>query len=198
MQTFPTLTESGGHLSVPALAGATRVIQTKTATCPTARAIRFIACPFWASSPKTSGLVNVTVVDPGGARRSNETLMKTRPRHFVVGSTKRCASRFDQLFRADNRATIHFVRFLERDVTCGSSRQDLVVGTELAGQRPREMNEDLVPQGIETVTLDRIYHGEEILFLVQVVRSIDVVDARVHREERGGGGVRQFFHVDGE
>src|SRR5262245_17513049 len=63
MQASPTLAESGGHLSVPAPAGATHVAHsTKSAIWPTTRGIRFIASPPWASSPKTSEFVDGTVV----------------------------------------------------------------------------------------------------------------------------------------
>src|SRR5207237_5726601 len=50
--------------------------------------------------------------------------------------------------------------------------------------------------GVESLTLDGIDHGNEILFLVQIVRRIDLVDALILRDERGGG--RDLLHIDGE
>src|SRR6266542_6952090 len=59
----------------------------------------------------------------------------------------------------------------------------------------RSNDQDLLPQGAELLTLDRIDHGNEILFLVQIVRGIDRVDARVLVEQRPLGS-RHLEHVD--
>jgi len=47
-----------------------------------------------------------------------------------------------------------------------------------------EGDEDLVPQGVEPVTLDGIDHRKEVLFLVEVVGGVDRVDAPVAIEQR--------------
>src|SRR5207249_5151126 len=98
------------------------------------------------------------------------------------------------LFPTNNRTTIHFVRLDESDFGIGSggSRLDLLIRKELMRRKSRiEHDEDLLPQGIESVTLDGTDHRNEILFLVQIVGSIDSVDARVLPDDRGGGSVRQ-------
>src|SRR6266542_1732079 len=105
------------------------------------------------------------------------------------------------LFRANNRTAVHFVRHNESDFRMGSgrSRQDLLVRGELVRRESRvENDEDLLPQGIEPVTLDGIDHRSENLLLVQIVRSVDRVDARVVREQRAFGAGRHLFHIDGD
>jgi hypothetical protein len=67
------------------------------------------------------------------------------------------------------------------------------------GREPRiEDDEDLMPQRIEALTLDGIDHGNEILLVVQIVRRIDLVEALILRDDRGGRGFRQLFHIDRE
>src|SRR5262245_52108310 len=86
------------------------------------------------------------------------------------------------LLRANDRATIHLVRDDNRNLGIGSSgsRQDFSIGKELVrGKSGIEHDEVLLPQGIESVTLDGIEHGHEILFLVQIVRSVDLVDTSI-------------------
>jgi hypothetical protein len=61
-----------------------------------------------------------------------------------------------------------------------------------------ENDQDLSPQGIESFALDRIDHGNEIPLLVQIVRSKDLIDARVVVDIRVRGRVRQLLHIDGE
>ena len=81
---------------------------------------------------------------------------------------------------ADNCTTIDFVRHDKGDFADVSSILDLHIREELVGRKPViENDEDLLPQRIESVTLDGIEHRNEILLLVQIVRSIDRVDALV-------------------
>src|SRR6185437_4497256 len=106
-----------------------------------------------------------------------------------IGTSPLAAARslVPRLFLANNRATIHFVRHDEGDFGsgAGSSGQDLRFRDELVGRKPGiENDEVLSPQGIESLTLDSIDHGYEILFLVQVVRRVDLVDAPVPPDER--------------
>src|SRR5258708_32500566 len=61
-----------------------------------------------------------------------------------------------------------------------------------------ELDEDLVPQGIEVLTRDGAEHGRESLRLVQVIRNEDDLEARGVREDLGGGTVGQLFHVCGD
>src|SRR5262245_57737633 len=63
------------------------------------------------------------------------------------------------LARANNRTTIHFVRHDESDFGIGSGRRrlDLLFRNELARRKSLiENDEDLSPQGIESLTLDGI------------------------------------------
>src|SRR5215467_8733985 len=98
--------------------------------------------------------------------------------------------RSSSLFPANHRTTIHFVRLVESDFGIGSggSRLDLFLRKELLRRKTRiEPDEDLLPQGVASVTLDGMDHGNTILFLVQILRSIDRVDARVLPDDRGRG-----------
>src|SRR4026207_865084 len=84
------------------------------------------------------------------------------------------------LFPADNGTAIHLFRHDESDFGIGSggSILDLSVREELRRRKARiENDEDLEPQGIKSITLNRVEHRNEILFLVQIIRSKDNVDA---------------------
>jgi hypothetical protein len=52
-----------------------------------------------------------------------------------------------------------------------------------------------VPQGVEPLTLDGIDHRKEVLFVVEIVRGIDRVDAAVALEQRAFSS-RHLEHVD--
>src|SRR5262245_25604694 len=95
-----------------------------------------------------------------------------------------CGGRFifPLSFLAHNCRSVHFVRNNESDfwMRSAGSGLDFGVREKLVRSKARiEHNEDLQPQGIESITLDSIEHRHEILFLVQIVRSIDDVDAPV-------------------
>src|SRR6476646_1424630 len=100
---------------------------------------------------------------------------------------------------AHDRITIHFTRVDEGDLTGLRSGQDVSFRGELVRRDSRiELDEDLVPQGIEVLTRDGAEHGRESLRLVQVIRNEDDLEARVVREDRGGGTVGQLLDVDGD
>src|SRR5437899_5538582 len=102
---------------------------------------------------------------------------------------------------ADHRATIDLVGRNERDLGIGSlrSRFDLLVGNELAWRKARvEYDKDLLPQRLESITLNGIDHRKEILFLIQVLGREDLVNTRVLRNGRGRSIFGQLHHVDGE
>src|SRR6267378_3674275 len=89
---------------------------------------------------------------------------------------------------AHDRITIDFARVDEGDLAGLRSGQDVGFRGELVRRDPRiELDEDLIPQGIEVLTRDGAEHGRESLRLVQVVRNEDGLEPRVVREDRGGG-----------
>ena len=92
-----------------------------------------------------------------------------------------------------------FEALIKYNLTSLRSGQDVGFRGELVRRDSRiELDEDLVPQGVEVLTRDGAEHGRESLRLVQVIRNEDGLDARVVREDRGGGFVRQLKHVDGD
>jgi hypothetical protein len=79
----------------------------------------------------------------------------------------------------------------------GSSRsgQDLIFGNELVRRGSGvELDQDLMPQGIELLALDGIDHGNEVLFLVQIVhqKSEGIAKTRVRQEPGCGHALREF------
>src|SRR6266487_6931098 len=69
------------------------------------------------------------------------------------------------LLRSNDRTAVDLVRRDERDFRIGPSRsrQDLVLRRELVRSDSRvEDDEDLVPQGVEPLTLDCIDHRKEV------------------------------------
>src|SRR5256885_6765227 len=100
------------------------------------------------------------------------------------GAAPRPGSLFSAVLApANNRITIHFVRWDEGDFAGLRSGQDVRFRGELVRRGSWiELDEDLLPQGIESLTRDGIDHGREILLLVQIVRNIDDLDALVVRE----------------
>ena len=94
------------------------------------------------------------------------------------------ARRGDNLAPANNRITIHFVRIDEGDLAGLRSGQDVGFRGELVRRGSRiELDEDLVPQGIEVLTRDGAEHGRESLRLVQVIRNENDLEARVVRDD---------------
>ena len=76
------------------------------------------------------------------------------------------------LFGPDHRTTIRFARVDECDfgIRAGGGLLDLHIRKELMRRKSLvENDQELSPQGIESITLDGIDHGNEILFLVQIV-----------------------------
>src|SRR6266542_6231237 len=103
------------------------------------------------------------------------------------------------LLRSNDRTAVDLVGRYERDLRIGTSRsrQDLIFGNELVGSESLvEDDEDLVPQGVEALTLDGIDHREEVLLVVEVVRGVDRVDGGVVLEQRLRR--RHLEHVDGD
>src|SRR5947207_1571510 len=138
----------------------------------------------------------------------SETWVSVRPgccrrvrRRTEPAGTKRPAGLRDLgvRFPTHDRITIDFARVDEGDLTGLGSGQDVGFRGELVRRDSRiELDEDLVPQGIEVLTRDGAEHGRESLRLVQVIGNEDGLEARVVREDRGGGIVRQLKHVDGD
>src|SRR5436190_5181868 len=103
------------------------------------------------------------------------------------------------LLRSNDRAAVDLVSRDEPDLRMGTgrSRQDLILRGELVGSESLvENDEDLVPQGVHPVTRDGIDHRKEVLLFVEVVGSVDRVDALVLREQRVRR--RHLEHVDGD
>src|SRR4030095_2620179 len=93
----------------------------------------------------------------------NRSVLRTRRRACpsLAGSV---AQRADLLLPY-HRATVDLIRRYKRDLGIGSlgSRRDFLIGNELTGRKARiEYDQDLLPQGVESITLDGIDHGKEV------------------------------------
>jgi hypothetical protein len=55
---------------------------------------------------------------------------------------------------------------VERDLACGSSGQDLIIGEELLGSDRHKGDLDFLPQGVEAIAGDRIEDADESRVLI--------------------------------
>src|SRR5262245_49801627 len=94
---------------------------------------------------------------------------------------------------------IHSAGIYERDLARVDSRIDVVFGRELVRRKAGiEDDQELVPQGIECVPGNSIDHRYEVLLLVEIVRSEDLVEAPILRDDRSRRGIRELEQIDGE
>src|SRR4030095_12159487 len=104
---------------------------------------------------------------------------------------RRCNFSHPCLIPANHGTAIHFIRHDESDfgIGSGSSSFDLHVRDELMGRKSCiEDDDNVYTQGIESIALDGVEDRSEILFLVQIVCSVNDIDARVVVDQRIGGG----------
>src|SRR6476620_4320762 len=106
-----------------------------------------------------------------------------------------------RLFSANDCTTVHLIRRDNSDLwvpTC-SGRQNVLFRGELVRGEPLVKDDEvLTPQGVESLALDGIDHRNKVLFIVEIIGRIDLVDVPVVCDRRRRCTLRHLLHVDGE